>query len=106
MAIKEPGLYQEQTGVTATSDAIILRPEAAMTALMALTAGSPATGCKVQVTNSPVALVRAATALWVDHDGNKLVSTAYASAASEGCKLTGIRVVATDGTWALQVRQG
>lgn len=109
MAIKEAGFEVEQTGVTSASPAadgtILLRPRVGCSIIMALTSGSPSTGAKLQVSNSSESRIKAGTAIWADHDVSKLVSTPYVSAAGEGVEMTGVRLVVTDGTWTLSVRQ-
>lgn len=110
MTIKTPASYSTQTGIgsgTSAADRTIeLRPWLPLSAMLVLTAGSPTTGALVQVTNSPYDDIEAGTANWVAPTGtsNVTVSTLLSSFGNS-CQLTGIRAVATDGTWTLAIRQ-
>lgn len=110
MAIKTQGLFASQAGITSSTDAadrtLKLDPKKGLSAMLVLESGSPATGAKIQFTNSSHAAIDAGTALWADSsNGNTLVNRAESNTNSVCC-LTGIRAAVTDGTWTLQVRQG
>lgn len=107
MAIKEAGNYVQQTGITTTSDAIKLRAEKAATFQMVLTSGSPSTGAHIEVTNDTEANIDAATATWFTPTGHGDRTTGTVlKTEGNASMLTGARLVATDGTWTLSVRQG
>lgn len=111
MAIKESGVFVTQTSITsatAAADATIkLRPDRAANILMDLTAGSPTTGARIEVTISPPDQIDAGTATWVVPNGvgYSLTDTMLTSTTPNGCLLTGVRLSVSDGTWTLGVRQ-
>lgn len=93
------------TGLTATSNDIIVEPSAKLTVFAALTSGSPATGAKIQFTMDTKEVIAAGTAVWIDSDrGNTKVS--FADTEPAPSNITGVRLNVTDGTWRLVVRQG
>lgn len=93
--------FEEQTGVTGTSAAMLVKPEAEVTVAALLTAGTPATGARVQVTLDDASRILAESATWV----NSPLGARTASGAEKlGKPVTGVRLVVTDGTWTFQVR--
>ena len=103
MATRTVVTFDEQSGITVASDDFIVAPTKEVTVVAKLTAGTPATGCKVQVTLDEVEKIYAGTATWVNSPlGNKLASGAEKVLRP----VTGVRLSVTDGTWAFQVRQG
>lgn len=98
-------MFSKLTGLTAgTSAAIEINPYWPASICYGLTAGTPATGAKLQVTNSDPSEL-ATIAVWVDYDTAKTTSQIVQTLAGNGCQFTGARLVVTDGTWTLQVRQ-
>ena len=94
--------FEEQTGITTQSDNFIVETDKDVTALCALTAGTPTTGIRLQITVDQPEKIMAGTALWINSpQGNRTSS----GAEKVQRPITGIRAVATDGTWTLQVRQ-
>ncbi|RYD50586.1 MAG: hypothetical protein EOP52_13825 [Sphingobacteriales bacterium] len=103
MATRIVVTFEEQTGVTTTSDDFIVSPQREVTAVARLVSGSPTTGARVQVTLDEVEKINAGTAVWV----NSPLGNRTASGAEKVLRpVTGVRLSVTDGTWTLQVRQG
>jgi hypothetical protein len=101
MPTRKVAAFEEQTGITTQSDDFIVNPERDITAVLALTAGTPTTGARLQVTIDTLDKIQAGTALWVTSpQGNH---TANAAEKIER-PVNAVRLVATDGTWTLQVR--
>ncbi|HEX2859053.1 MAG TPA: hypothetical protein VHP58_02500 [Alphaproteobacteria bacterium] len=94
--------FEEQTGITSTSDSFLVNPNREVSVVCNLTSGSPATGAKVQITLDDIEKVLADTAIWV-------TSPQGYHTTSAGEKIyrpvTAVRLSVTDGTWQLQVRQ-
>lgn len=94
-----------QTGLTATSDPVIVEPSAKITIYANLTSGSPTTGAKLQFTGDTEELIVAGTATWIDADrGNSRAS--FSDNEPAPSNITGVRLVVTDGTWRFVVHQG
>lgn len=103
MSTREVVHFDAQSAITTTSDAFLVEETKPVNAVMQLTAGTPATGAKLQFSIDDVAAIEAGTAVWADSPlGFHLVTS------SENIlpPVTAVRLVATDGTWTLQVRQG
>lgn len=94
--------FDQQTSLTTTSDNFIVTPNQDVAVAATLTSGTPATGCKVQVTLDEVAKISAGTAVWVDSPLGAHLTT---SAEKVLRPVTGVRLSVTDGTWTFQVRQ-
>ena len=94
--------FETQTGVTGTSDPFVVDPAREVSAAMVLTAGTPATGCQLQVTLDDADKIAAGTAVWV---GSPLGFRVTHGAEKVLRPVTGLRLAVTDGTWTLQVRQ-
>lgn len=95
--------FAEQTGVTATSNPFILAPGQEASVAVLLTAGTPVTGARVQISLDTPARIMAGTAAWIDSPlGNRTASGAEKLLRP----VSAVRVVATDGTWTVQARQG
>ena len=93
---------EEQTGITTTSDEFITNPTRHITAVAKLESGTPLTGSRLQITLDDPEKISAGTATWV----NSPLGLRTSSGAEKILRpVTGVRLVATDGTWALQVRQ-
>lgn len=111
MPIKPAGKRSVQTGILSSTDAadrtIMLRPNKGVSFMLDLTAGSPATGAKLEVTTDTHAAIAAGTATWTTVTGssNTLVDQTLTSTGPSGCQLTGVRALVTDGTWSLKVVQ-
>lgn len=102
MATRNVIQFEEQAGITIQSDDFIVSPEKEVSVVAQLTAGAPATGCKIQVTLDDVEKILAGTAAWVSSPlGNRLAT----GAEKIFRPVTGVRMSVTDGTWTLQVRQ-
>lgn len=102
MATRTVAIYDEQASVTATSDDFIIQSAKDVTVAAKLTAGSPTTGCRFQVTIDDVERIAAGTATWITSPiGNHLASSSERLLRP----LTGVRLSVTDGTWTFQVRQ-
>lgn len=103
--------YYTLVGLTSASTVaertLKMLPDASASILLALQAGTPATGALLQVTNSPYENIDAGTAVWVTPDNVTTTRTNFIwrSAGSESSQLTGLRVTITDGTWSVQLRQ-
>ncbi|MFZ2620341.1 MAG: hypothetical protein WAX89_05650 [Alphaproteobacteria bacterium] len=94
---KRVEIFDEQTGVTGTSLAMLVKPEATVTAMASGTGSAT-----LQVTIDPHNTIIAGSATWV----NAANGAQIASFAETGFgAITGMRLVATSGTWALKVRQ-
>lgn len=103
MATRTVAMFEEQSGITTTSDSFMVDPEKAVNALVELEGGSPATGAVVQVTLDDSEAIAAGTAVWVN---SPLGARTTSGAESLIRPLTGVRLSVTDGTWTLKVRQG
>lgn len=104
MAVVELKQYYEQTGVTSSnlSDSVKVEPDAPVSIVCNLTSGSPATGVIVQYTASPYDDIDAGTARWINSPlGSRIASGGETILPP----FTGLKVVVTDGTWAIQYRQ-
>lgn len=94
--------FDQQTNITATGDEFIVNPLREVTVVAQLTAGTPATGARVQVTLDDPEKITAGTAVWV----NSVLGNRTATGAEKIFRpVTGVRLSVTDGTWAFQVRQ-
>lgn len=103
MATRAVATFEEQSGITTTSDSFVVDTEKPVNAVIQLVSGSPSTGAVVQVTLDDREKITAGTAVWVNSPmGARTVS----GAESLLRPLTGVRLSVTDGTWALKVRQG
>jgi hypothetical protein len=92
----------EQTGITTFSDEFIVSPTREVAAVLRLTAGTPTTGARLQITLDDAERIAAGTATWVNSPlGNRTTTGAEKLLRP----VTGVRLAVTDGTWALQVRQ-
>ncbi len=102
MAIRSVVTFEEQTGITGNSDDFIVSADCEVSVVAQLTAGSPVTGCRLQITLDDVQKITAGTATWI----NSPLGYRTATGAEKLMRpVTGVRLVATDGTWTLQVRQ-
>ena len=102
MTYKTVQLFDEQTGITTTSDSFILDCRSDISISASLTSGTPVTGAKIQFTIDTAEKIKSDTAMWIDSpSGNHLLSFAESSLGHA----SGVRLIATDGTWTLQVRQ-
>lgn len=102
MATRTVVTFDEQTNLTTVSDDFIVSPNKEVTVVARLTAGTPATGCRIQVTLDEIEKINAGTASWVNSPlGNKITSSAEKILRP----VTGVRLSVTDGTWGFQVRQ-
>lgn len=102
MATRSVINFDEQSDITATSDAFIVKPQQEVSVVCALTAGSPATGARVQLTLDEPEKITAGTATWVN---SPLGARTTTGAEKLLRPVTGVRLSATDGTWTFQVRQ-
>ena len=103
MATRTVVTFEEQTGITGLSDNFVVHPGKEVTAVAQLTGGTPATGAQMQVTIDEPEKIVAGTAAWV----NSPLGARTTSGAEKILRpVTGVRLSATDGTWALKVRQG
>lgn len=94
--------FDEQNGISTVSDDFIVNPAKEVTAVAKLVSGSPTTGARVQVTVDEIEKITAGTATWV----NSPMGPHTATGAEKLTRpITGVRLSATDGTWAIQVRQ-
>lgn len=95
-------IFEEQTGVTGTSDAFIVQSNKEVGVAVVLTSGTPTTGCRVQITLDEPHRIADGSAAWVNSPlGNHTLSNMEKMLRP----VTGVRLVATDGTWTVQVRQ-
>lgn len=94
--------FEEQTGITTTSDEFIVSPQREVSATARLTAGTPTTGARIQITLDDPEKIAAGTAAWVNSPLGARTSTGAEKVLRP---VTGVRLSVTDGTWALQVRQ-
>lgn len=95
--------FDEQASITTTSDDFMVLPNKEVTVVTKLTAGSPVTGARVQMTLDEPEKIIAGTASWVN---SPLGAHTTTSAEKVYRPVTGVRLSVTDGTWTLQVRQG
>ncbi len=102
MAVRTLIMYDEQSGITATSDEFILAPTREVAVTASLTSGSPTTGARVQITLDDAERIAAGTATWVNSPLGSRTST---GAEKLMRPVSGVRLSVTDGTWKLQVRQ-
>ncbi|MFZ2587755.1 MAG: hypothetical protein WAZ18_06540 [Alphaproteobacteria bacterium] len=102
MALRNVVQFETQTGITATSDVFVVDPAKEASAALVLTAGTPTTGAQLQVTLDEADKIAAGTAQWI---GSPLGLRTTSGAEKVLRPVTGLRLVATDGTWTLQVRQ-
>lgn len=102
MATRTLATYDEQTGITTTSDDFIVNSNKEVSVVARLVSGSPATGAKVQVTIDDADKIAAGTAVWVNSPLGNHTTT---SAEKLLRPVSGVRLSVTDGTWAIQVRQ-
>lgn len=93
---------EEQTGITTFSDEFIVNPNREVAAVLRLTAGTPVTGARLQITLDDAERIAAGTATWVNSPLGSRTSTGAEKVLRP---VSGVRLAATDGTWALQVRQ-
>lgn len=94
--------FEEQVAVTVQSDDFVVSPAKEVSVTAQLTAGTPATGCKVQITLDDVEKILAGTAAWINSPlGNRTTTGAEKILRP----VTGVRLSVTDGTWTFQVRQ-
>lgn len=103
MAVRNIVNYDSQTGVTATSDSFVLVGSKDTNVACILTAGTPVTGARVQVTLDDADKVVAGTAQWVNSPLGNRTSSGIENVMHP---VTAVRVSVTDGTWTVQVRQG
>ncbi|RYG61599.1 MAG: hypothetical protein EON60_02975 [Alphaproteobacteria bacterium] len=102
MATRNVTQFEEQNSITAQSDDFAVNPAREISVVARLISGSPATGARVQVTLDELEKIIAGTATWV----NSPLGNRTASGAEKILRpVTGVRLVVTDGTWGLQVRQ-
>lgn len=101
MTTRTVALFDEQTNITTSSDDFIVNPIRDVTVVAALTAGTPATGARIQMTIDTLEKIQAGTATWF----NSPQGTHTGSSAEKLQRpITGVRLAVTDGTWTLQVR--
>ncbi len=93
---------EEQTGITTFSDEFVVNPNREVAAVLRLTAGTPVTGARLQITLDDAERIAAGTATWVNSPLGSRISTGAEKVLRP---VTGVRLAATDGTWTLQVRQ-
>ncbi len=102
MPARTVATFEEQTNITTTSDEFIVNPQREVSATARLTAGTPTTGARMQVTLDDPEKIVAGTAAWV----NSPLGARTATGAEKIMRpVTGVRLSVTDGTWTLQVRQ-
>jgi uncharacterized protein YlxW (UPF0749 family) len=94
--------YEEQANVTTTSDEFVVNPSREVSAVARLTAGTPVTGARIQITLDDPERINAGTATWVN---SALGARTVTGAEKIFRPVTGVRLSVTDGTWTLQVRQ-
>lgn len=102
MAVRTVVSYDTQTGITATGDSFIADPTKQVNVACILTAGTPATGARVQITLDEADKITAGTATWINSNLGNRVATGSENVIKP---ITGVRLVATDGTWTFSVRQ-
>ena len=73
---------EEQTGITATSDEFIVNPNREVAAVLRLTAGTPTTGARLQITLDDAERIAAGTATWVNSPLGSRTSTDVLDAAT------------------------
>jgi len=95
--------FDAQENITATSDAFMVEDGKPLNAVMKLSAGTPATGAKLQFSIDDDAALEDGSAVWVDSPLGYHLATASENVLPP---VTAVRLAAVDGTWTLQVRQG
>lgn len=102
MAYRYLTRFDEQASITATGDDFITSPKANVNIACTLTAGTPTTGARVHYTLDTEDKIIGGTAKWIaSPEGNRTTSGGETLLRP----VTGVRLVATDGTWTVQVRQ-
>lgn len=101
MTTRTVAFFDEQTGITTASDDFMTNPARDITVVAALTAGTPTTGARVQMTLDTPDRIANGTALWFNSpQGGRTTS----GAEKIQRPVTAVRLVVTDGTWTFQVR--
>jgi hypothetical protein len=102
MTVRTVVTFENQSGITATSDSFVVNPNREVSVVCALTSGTPTTGARVQVTLDDIENVLADSAVWVD---SPLGAHTVSAAEKILRPVTAVRLAATDGTWSFLVRQ-
>lgn len=102
MAVRHVLSFDEQAAITATGDSFMVNPLQEVSVVAQLTAGTPTTGCRVQMTLDEVDKILAGTATWVDSPMGNRTGTGAEKVLRP---VTGVRLKVTDGTWSFLVRQ-
>lgn len=99
MTIRRVIQSETQSGITTTSDEFVLANTAGRTSIaLHLTEGTPVAGAVIEYTLDTEQAIEAGSALWVK-------GRAYLASTLETLNgpVTALRVVASDGVWALNV---